>query len=68
MTNATVKNYPELNAKIKLGFTPEGYPTAEIYTDKKGNPDYYYRFRTNDHREKYIDSWKRSRIEELKQN
>lgn len=65
MINTQIIEYPELKAKIKLDFTLEGYPTAEIYTDKKSDPNFNYRFRTTEHRDKYIEGWKRSRASEL---
>jgi len=56
----------ELNAVIGLGFTDEGYPKALGFIGAKGKPDFNYRFRTTAHREKFLNDWKESRIEEIR--
>ena len=63
LIDATIKEYPEINAVIGTGNDTKGRPSAIGFTGTKGKPDFNYYFKDETRRETYINKF----IEEQKQ-
>ena len=63
LIDATIKEYPEINAVIGTGNDTKGRPSAIGFTGTKGKPDFNYYFSSEERREAYINKF----IEEQKQ-
>ena len=63
LIDATIKEYPEINAVIGTGNDTKGRPSAIGFTGTKGKPDFNYYFNSEEHRETYIHKF----IEEQKE-
>lgn len=55
LSGCKVIEYPEVNAVV--GLSDKGKPTAIGFSGTKGNPDFYYAFRSVENRDEYIKNW-----------
>lgn len=57
LDNATIKEYPEINAVIYIGNDNKNKPSATGFTGTAGKPDFNYYFTSEERREKFISEW-----------